>query len=846
MAGIGATIALIKALAPKADPAVIQQAVEDYLEAHPEISVADGSITEEKLAADVAGILDDLQDDVSDVKNAIQGKPDVDDTAGQGDTNETWSANKLSGTGLRKVITPKRQKNYLVDIQWESGYVYNGAVLINDSYEYMYIDVAEGDEIETLIGKDAINMRFIDLMNGATVVSTQQNISVIEVPSNVNKLAISVLKTVVNDGAFNMFFTHTVNSEEYMLDIVENAEEEGTPTVTSYADNDLEWHNGVMYSSGTEFTGGSFDNYHYCYLDVEPGDTVTNTDGAIRDICTYDGTHYFPYGEDRDASSFYVPDLVTKIAITRFKTHTNPITITHPNINKYHVITEKALGKIENAVDGILENKDNAYVKPENATFFHESENLIDPDKAVDGQYVNQGTGNFESNSIHSRTDYIAVSPSTEYVIRLETGASEFRYAFYNSNKIYISGALMNGTDMIITSPSTASYIVISLGNHYVSTWMLKEYKDNTDFEPFDNFYIQSKYITTEDKIIMNLPSKVYALVGYECNIYFENLVEDWTKYKWNITCTKGMQLERGYRITPVSGDVGSYTLTIDAELNDKCHVSKTATLIITGENARSGESDDVMILGDSTTNNGIAVTKLNANLENDVYSISTIGTRGTSPNNHEGRSGWTFAKYFQPPNAGDIASGVENPWYNTTTQTFDADFYFDGTGIAKPDWFIINLGINDTFSYTNDEMLSSAITTIIGLCDDMIESMNSASENTKIGICLTIPPNHSQDAFGKAYKCGQTRDRYKRNNVLFVNAMIKEYDNREDEGIYIIPIYANLDTVYNMGMETLAVNARNTSITYQSPIENGGVHPVDSGYWQIADVYTAFLKANG
>ena len=77
MAGIGATVALIKALAPKADPAVIQQAVEDYLEAHPEISVADGSITEEKLAEDVAGILDDLQDDVSDVKTAIQGKPET-------------------------------------------------------------------------------------------------------------------------------------------------------------------------------------------------------------------------------------------------------------------------------------------------------------------------------------------------------------------------------------------------------------------------------------------------------------------------------------------------------------------------------------------------------------------------------------------------------------------------------------------------------------------------------------------------------------------------------------------------------------------------------------------------
>ena len=72
MAGIGATVALIKALAPKADPAVITQAVEDYLEAHPEISVADGSITEAKLAADVAGILEDLQDDVIEIQGNLE------------------------------------------------------------------------------------------------------------------------------------------------------------------------------------------------------------------------------------------------------------------------------------------------------------------------------------------------------------------------------------------------------------------------------------------------------------------------------------------------------------------------------------------------------------------------------------------------------------------------------------------------------------------------------------------------------------------------------------------------------------------------------------------------------
>ena len=78
----------------------------------------------------------------------------------------------------------------------------------------------------------------------------------------------------------------------------------------------------------------------------------------------------------------------------------------------------------------------------------------------------------------------------------------------------------------------------------------------------------------------------------------------------------------------------------------------------------------------------------------------------------------------------------------------------------------------------------------------------------------------------------------------MLVEALIAKYDNKESDGIYLVPIHTNLDTIYNMGMETLPVNARNTSITYESPIGNGGVHPVESGYWQIADVYTAFLKA--
>ena len=153
----------------------------------------------------------------------------------------------------------------------------------------------------------------------------------------------------------------------------------------------------------------------------------------------------------------------------------------------------------------------------------------------------------------------------------------------------------------------------------------------------------------------------------------------------------------------------------------------------------------------------------MNDNFSEDVMTIQTLGTRGTSPNNHEGRSGWTLERYFTT----EVDSlSVVNAFYNPLTLTFDASYYFANSGISTPDWFFINLGINDMFSYTTDDACNSAITAAISRMNEMITSVKDASANIKIGVCLTIPPNHSQDAFGKAYGMGQTRKRYKKNNL--------------------------------------------------------------------------------
>lgn len=568
-------------------------------------------------------------------------------------------------------------------------------------------------------------------------------------------------------------------------------------------------------------------------------------DTAAYRVAYYDDGLVFISGANVLASSYVPmtpPDGAKFMRYSYAKSYENDGVVLLKDISEYpsiadvenHNVTHASAAEVNAIVDDRLPWNDSQL------GIFDRSPNIIDPDLFVNGYYVNQVTGTLDQNSTYKATEeYIPIEPSTYYAVAAINGNSAAtRYAFYDANKTFISGGYHpDQAQYVIESPSNAAYLRCS----YFYTYEAYIAEGDTIPGSLDSYFvhIKEKYLPSEDErgFEFNLPSDIYALVGYETNIYFENLVENWEKYDWDVTCSKGMQLERGFRVTPTADDTGNYPISI------KCGNSvKSATLHIAAANAGSGITRSVIVLGDSTTNSGIAVRKLSENFSTDPMGISLIGTRGTAPYLHEGRSGWTFAKYFNPPSSSDISLGVENPWYNPTTETFDASYYFSNTGNQKPDWFFINLGINDTFGYIDDASLRSQVASMKSLCDQMIASMNTASPTTKIGVCATIPPNNSQDAFGKNYFNGQTRNRYKKNNIIWVNELLSYYQGKESQGVYVIPIHLCLDTVYNMGLETIPVNSRNDE-TYQSPIANGGVHPATSGYWQIADVYTAFLK---
>lgn len=586
------------------------------------------------------------------------------------------------------------------------------------------------------------------------------------------------------------------------------------------------------------------------YIKVESGDVVSLWNGtslySFRFITAFDDvkTLLKDKGTGESGNYFTVPEGVSYIRMSHHNELADPMILVNEDKPKafipyqkspYYISSDEFVSAYtKNEIDKMFED---LKVEPNNTTFFDVSPNIFDG-VFTRGYYINQTTGEVNVNANHQCSDYISISPNTEYVFsNAENVYGNLRYALYDENKKYLIG---NVDTPNVVAHENAAYIRFSVYGE--SNWsreiQLEQGTVSSVYRPYGDNKIPAEYIREiKNEFELNLPSKLYALVGEELNVYFDNLVEGHdTDYEFDVVCSIGQHMERGYCLIPEK--TGSYELTISATKNNTT-ITKKSIIIVSSTEDGAGVTRSVVVLGDSTTNNGIAVSKLNTNFDGDPMNIETLGTRGTSPNNQEGRSGWTFEQYFTVASSGDVV----NPFYNPDTETFDAAYYFSNSGVKIPDYFIINLGINDTFGYVDDDTLNAVIEKLNARCDAMIASLREVSAEMKIGIALTIPPNYSQDAFGKVYKCSQNRNRYKRNNVLWVANLINRYDNREDEGIYIIPIHTNLDTRHNMGMETVQYNKRNTN-TYEQPIGNGGVHPVDSGYWQIADVYWFFLKS--
>jgi lysophospholipase L1-like esterase len=357
------------------------------------------------------------------------------------------------------------------------------------------------------------------------------------------------------------------------------------------------------------------------------------------------------------------------------------------------------------------------------------------------------------------------------------------------------------------------------------------------------------------DPLRMALPPEIFATVGIETNIYFDNVVLtlNTANYAFDVTCPKGKQQAERWTWRPTEADIGEVPLQLDVRDDQNRVVSHgNTTLKVSATKSDKNTSLTLLLVGDSLTHASVySQHLLDLAAKPGQRALTLIGSHGVEPtlglNRHEGYGGWTaqrFATHFtETARQGDYAKRGSPFLYKQADGTVKLDFqhYCQDVNEGRfPDAVTIFLGPNDIFS-CQDETISAGIQEMLGHYDKLIEMVKAASPGTRIGVMLPVPPAASQDAFGSNYASGQTRWQYKRNQHFLVSAMIKRYGSRQSESVHLIPTHLNLDCLHNYPIETVTPNAHaDLKIVRQS----NGVHPSVQGYRQIGDTAFAWLAS--
>lgn len=350
----------------------------------------------------------------------------------------------------------------------------------------------------------------------------------------------------------------------------------------------------------------------------------------------------------------------------------------------------------------------------------------------------------------------------------------------------------------------------------------------------------------------LTLPTRFYAVEDEQVWIDLEALGQwplGFAAYDVDVTCSYsstyiGTQSDRAWYATPVTANVGDRTWTISIYHQGTQVATESTTLRIKAALASGSPSRKVLVIGDSTTANNLrSLAELQDLGGVGDLTVTTVGSLSSSnvPSfdaslytcNHEGVGGKTYS-YFYTDNA--------SPFVYTGVFDFGQYLTDQSITLSADDWVFFALGINDIFSATSDATVATTWATLNTQLDAMIAAMQSEVTGLRIAVGLPLPPASSQHAFGDDYTSNQYRARYKRNRDLLIAYLQAEYGGSEGSDVYILPLYACLDTENNFPLGSTAVNAYNTATVDR---HTNALHPANAGYFQMGALYYAFMRGH-
>lgn len=295
-----------------------------------------------------------------------------------------------------------------------------------------------------------------------------------------------------------------------------------------------------------------------------------------------------------------------------------------------------------------------------------------------------------------------------------------------------------------------------------------------------------------------SLPKYAHAKTGDEFRVYFRNVI--------SLASAKLWVGSHSNLVTRYYEDYLSIIPTVEGNHDLKWklydeggNLLDSGVLTIISSAKTATKTTTALVIGDSTVNAGVMTQAVMDLFANDGATLNLLGTRGTAPNLHEGRGGW--AAYHYTHSAGD--GTYTNPFLHGGV--FDFGKYMETQGFADLQAVVIQLGINDVFSWKDTTYKGEQV---LGYLDTMVDSILAYDSNIKIVFNLPTTPNSNGESFTGTYGTDQLFWVYNRNIIRFAR------DLRDHFG----------------GNESVTISGSNCILDTQTQIRDG-VHPTADGY---------------
>ena len=356
------------------------------------------------------------------------------------------------------------------------------------------------------------------------------------------------------------------------------------------------------------------------------------------------------------------------------------------------------------------------------------------------------------------------------------------------------------------------------------------------------------------------LPEKLYALPGFEINIYFQNVVTviNPANYAFDVECEKGRCDALRWRWIPDETDVGEHKLKLSVWSDEGLLAEAETTVVVSPRNAGEGGKLTILQIGASCTvakgrgEQLFSRFQLPGNPQFVMLGSHAPGYGPAVPGGpaNEGFGGWSWRTFFEKESSSQLdndglhprrPADVPSPFLfdRNGRKEFNFQAYLDKfCGGARPDVIYFELGINGVFLTRTDEEFETVWEwDIYPFMARMIREIRSVLPQVIFGMELIPRGSWSQDAFGKNYGCLQSRRRWLRNADLLFRKYIS---HAEELGYIIIPEYHNFDGQENYPVEEEPVHASNPDRVKRP---SNALHAAPEGYSQWADSEYSFLK---